>query len=319
MKIADALNAEIIDCKSRIERYTLFPLKVFIKLILKNYEIVIVNNIPAHIVFFTWLTSKLKRFKLIVDFVNLWQFSIKKKYPLFSSFIKAYENFIYKKIEKGLTINEAIKNFLEKIGVKNLKTILDAADHKKFIPGDEYKPIIVLAANLRWDEGVDILILAMEKVIKKIPEAKCIIVGDGEEKKKLIDLVKNKGLEKNIKFIGWIPYSTIPKIYKKSLIGIASFRPISPFALPIKLFEYLSSGLVVIASDTLTVRTVIKHNFNGLLFRPMDPDDLAKYIIKALTNKELAKNLRLNARKIVEERVNWEFQKKELKNFILKD
>jgi glycosyltransferase involved in cell wall biosynthesis len=316
MKIASALNADIIDCRSKLIRYTLFPFKVLIKLILNDYDIVIVNNIPAHIVFFTLLASKLKHFKLIVDFVNLWQFSIKKRYSFLSSLIRVYENFIYKKIEKGLTINEKIESFLRKIGVKNVKTILDAADHKKFIPGNEYKPTIVLAANLRWDEGVDILILAMEKVVKKIPNAKCIIIGEGEEKEKLIKLMKNKGLEKNIKFMGWLPYSSIPEIYKKSLIGVAPFRPISPFALPIKIFEYLSSGLIVIASDTPTVRTIIKHNFNGLLFFPMDHEALSNSIIKALTDMKLSKNLRANARRIVEEGINWESQKEKLQKFV---
>ncbi|MEM3507461.1 MAG: glycosyltransferase, partial [Candidatus Bathyarchaeia archaeon] len=253
---------------------------------------------------------------LIVDFVNLWQFSIRKKYSFLSSFIKAYENLIYKKIEKGLAINEKIESFIKKIGVKNVKTILDAANHKKFIPGDEIKPIIVLSANLRWDEGVDILILAMEKVLKKFPEAKCIIIGDGEEKEKLLKLTKNKGLEKNIKFMGWLSYSRIPEIYKKSLIGVAPFRPISPFALPIKLFEYLSSGLVVVASNTPTVRTIIKNGFNGLLFSPMDHESLSNTIIKALSDQKLLKDLRINARKIVEKEINWEFQKKKLQSFI---
>ena len=110
-----------------------------------------------------------------------------------------------------ITVVNAVKKQLIKLGVaeKNIKVIYNSVDLSKFPPRPSdldnlYKEFkIGFVGRLNEEKGVKYLILAMGKIKNVIPHLKLIIVGEGPEKNSLQMLIKDKGLESNVVFVGF--------------------------------------------------------------------------------------------------------------------
>ncbi|WP_455367730.1 glycosyltransferase family 4 protein [[Eubacterium] cellulosolvens] len=315
-KIAHALTLDHFGCSSKSRRYTLFPLKIFFYLLFSGYDYIIVNNIPAHLVFWCWLASKIRHFIIVVDFVNLWEFAIQSKYPILKDLVKRYENWMYKRITCGISINRFLSKIVENRWHFPVQEIYDAADDTVFTPASPAANRIISVANLRKDEGIDILLESLSILKKRKAYFNCWIIGDGDEKRNLESLSKALNLKDSVEFLGWLSFIQIPDYYRKASIGVIPIRHTSPVALPIKLFEMLSSGLAVVASDTPAIRSVISHKKNGLLFHPEDKDDLARQLETVLRKHRLRGSLQRNARITVVKSLNWKNQVIRLREFI---
>jgi glycosyltransferase involved in cell wall biosynthesis len=156
----------------------------------------------------------------------------------------------------------------------------------------------------------------MTIVKEKKPGIKCLLAGTGEELKNLKELTNDLGLGSDIDFLGWVPHSDLPQVYQRASIGVIPMRLVSPLALPIKLYEYMSCGLVVISTDAPTIRTIIEHGKNGLLFEPGDFEALASLIIQVLIDRDLMINLQRAARDTVEAGLNWKTESDRLIRFV---
>lgn len=78
----------------------------------------------------------------------------------------------------------------------------------------------------------------------------------------------------NANFYGKIPYSHIPKAFNTFDIGLLPNQPdvimaggdnIGKYTSPMKLFEYMASGKVIVASDLPVIREILKDEYNALL------------------------------------------------------
>jgi len=75
---------------------------------------------------------------------------------------------------------------------------------------------------------------------------------------------------------------------------------------PIKMFEYLASGVPVISSNLLVLREVLKHKENCLLVDPTDVSAWSSSIKKLIKNKNLRTEIVKNAKKTIENEHNWD-------------
>ncbi|SER72866.1 Glycosyltransferase involved in cell wall bisynthesis [Nitrosomonas sp. Nm51] len=96
------------------------------------------------------------------------------------------------------------------------------------------------------------------------------IVGDGpsNELKKLKELVRNLGISDQVHFTGWIPQDKIQPFFDSHNVGI-SYIPITAyynFQPPTKTYEYLLSGMPVIATNTHENGIVVNAD-NGVLIQ----------------------------------------------------
>ena len=83
---------------------------------------------------------------------------------------------------------------------------------------------------------------------------------------------------------------------------------------PIKLFEYLASGLPVISSDLPSIRSIISEE-NGYFFQPDTPHSLVKTIEQALSDRENWSNISKRNLALVEEN-SWENRAKSIIDFV---
>jgi glycosyltransferase involved in cell wall biosynthesis len=116
---------------------------------------------------------------------------------------------------------------------------------------------------------------------------------------------------------GFLDRHGVREVMKRSLAGIVSFHPLPNHldSLPTKMFEYMSSGIPVIASDFPLWREIIEGNRCGICVDPLDPKAIAAAIDYLVTNPDAARTMGENGRKAVLEKYNWTVQANKLTAF----
>lgn len=160
---------------------------------------------------------------------------------------------------------------------------------------------IGIIARLSDVKGHRFLIEAMSEVVKTHPSIQLLIVGEGKEKKRLIDLVQRLGLTANIIFI--------PALEDVSKI----FAAIDLFVMPsiheglgFSVIEAMASGVCVIASDVGGIRDLIKDGFNGVLVPSQDSPTLSRSIMNLLNDRIRLKDYGIKAKESIAEKFSLE-------------
>lgn len=119
---------------------------------------------------------------------------------------------------------------------------------------------------------------------------------------------------KVVEFRGWLEREELNQVLMTSRIGLVLLHPAIFYidAYPVKLFEYMSAGLPVIASDFPLWREIVTGAECGLLVDPMDLRKIALAIDWLLDHPEEAEQMGANGRRAVLERYNWSNEEKKL-------
>jgi len=125
---------------------------------------------------------------------------------------------------------------------------------------------------------------------------------------------------KRVRFWDWLPWQEAWQQARKSIAGLVLFHPGPNYtmSLPNKLFEYMASGLPVVASNFPLWKEIIEGNRCGITVDPLDPKEIAQAIEYLLTHPEEARQMGKNGRRAVEEKYNWEKESKKLLDLYLK-
>ncbi len=202
---------------------------------------------------------------------------------------------------KKAKIVDANSQYLKKLALKvlpglKIKVIPNGVDVKKFYPAKKMpdKPIILCNARLGKRKGVEYLIQAMPKVLSKIPKAKLVLVGEGEEKAKLKRLAKELNIAEKISFLGGIEHKKLPVIYRKSSLFVL---PSLSESLSNSLLEALASGLPVVVSKVGGNPELVGKK-NGVLVPSANSKALVIAIVRLLKDKKLRQEMGETSRKM---------------------
>ena len=131
------------------------------------------------------------------------------------------------------------------------------------------------------------LLDAMKIVAQKIPDIKCICLGDylyGDEAA-YREALRTSGMDRHIELLPPVPFQQVPAYIAASRIGLILFQPVGlqhTLGMPHKMFDYMREGVPVIAPDyAVEIRHVIEEAQCGLLIDVTDPKAIAEAIILA--------------------------------------
>lgn len=212
-----------------------------------------------------------------------------------------------------ITCSEYTKREVTKLGIEPSKifAVLPGVD-SKFIPKakdpnllSKYnlfgKKILFTVGRLVERKGHDIVIEALPEIVQRIPDLKYLIVGDGEYRSTLNQLVKNLGLEKYVVFTGQVDDSMLLDYYNLGDIFVMPSRFIensgSVEGFGIVYLEAAACGKVVVGGDSGGAPEAIGDSSTGVLVDPTDSLKIADTIIRLMLNESLADTLSENARK----------------------
>lgn len=117
-----------------------------------------------------------------------------------------------------------------------------------------------------------------------------------------------------IKFHGWVDREQLATLLSNVRGALVLFHPAPNHteAQPNKLFEYMSAGVPVIASDFPLWRELISQAGCGLLVDPQDEDAIAGAMTWILDNEEEAMMMGKKGQQAVKERFNWDPESRKL-------
>jgi glycosyltransferase involved in cell wall biosynthesis len=114
--------------------------------------------------------------------------------------------------------------------------------------------------------------------------------------------------------VGFLDRAGVRDVLGRSMAGLVTFLPAPNHidAQPNKMFEYMSAGIPVIASDFPLWRKIIVGNDCGLLVDPLSPTAIAQAIDFLVSNPAEAQRMGANGRKAVNECYNWVVEEQKL-------
>jgi len=194
------------------------------------------------------------------------------------------------KSSKILVANNETKEIVNEfydVSPEKIEIMPNGIDTKIFHTSVVKKSKMILFSGVMYNHrGIDVLLNAAPTVIKKIPEVKFVLLGDGPELDNLKKIAENLKIEKNIEFKGWIKRDEVMNYLADASIAIGPLRSttVTKNALPIKVLEYMASSLPILSQKDTLANDVLVDDENG--YSVTDPEDLATKIIHILENNE---------------------------------
>lgn len=145
---------------------------------------------------------------------------------------------------------------------------------------------LLYVGRLEHVKGVDVLLRAMKDVVKQIPEARLVIVGDGNSRKELETYTENNDLQNVVTFKGWVQNNQVANEYEASSAVV--IPSIWPENLPTVCIEALAIGRPVIGSKTGGIPELIQDGKTGQIVEPGSAVDLTDAIVKIITAPNLS-------------------------------
>ena len=133
------------------------------------------------------------------------------------------------------------------------------------------------------------------------------------------DLHKLQGWQ-NVNYHGFLTSSEVSKLLNTVKGGLVVLHPTQCYleSYPVKMFEYMASGLPVIASDIPILREIIERENCGILVDPLDINSIADAMNWILDNPVEAEKMGRNGKESLTIRYNWILESDKLVNLYKK-
>lgn len=204
-----------------------------------------------------------------------------------------------------------LAEFAKRAGVRHTAVVPLASDPTHFTPHGPRHPEIPVGAgslNVLWMGNSQIPWHDFGTIVEAIarlhsePSIRFFIAGKAPAQLDLPD---------NLTLLGERAYTEMPSLLRSMDVGLAIYRRptwsrFGVFSSPLKVFDYLASGMVVVASPIEQIRACIRNGENGLTVPFDEPQALAETLRDLLGNADLRRKLGANGRKLVEDYYNWD-------------
>jgi glycosyltransferase involved in cell wall biosynthesis len=175
------------------------------------------------------------------------------------------------------------------------------------------KRFVVYVGTLEPYQGIHLLIGAFREVVREIPDAFLLVVGGTVEQVRLYrQMATEAGLGDHCRFTGRVS-QPLAKHYMKIASILVSPRS-SGTNTPLKIYEYLASGIPIIATDIHSHTQVLNEDV-AYLVKP-DARSMAEGISSALNGGEKATQVIASARKLYEEKYSREIYEAKIEKLL---
>lgn len=186
--------------------------------------------------------------------------------------------------------------------VARVETGVDTTDfHPPRAERPEDAPLTFFWNGIVWGDeifrSVMMAVRAFARVHREVPNSRLLLIGGGFHWQRLVDAARADHDHVPIVFRGWFPPEAMPSLLREADIGLL------PFALdnewvrgksPTKLFEYLATGLPVVATAIGEVRHVLQDGENGLLAE--SEDKMVEGMLRLARDRDFRNRVGANAR-----------------------
>ncbi len=191
------------------------------------------------------------------------------------------------------------KNLIEIFKVKKndyicLDDAVDINDFKNFKKTKKLKKTCVYVGSFHSGKGIELI----QKISRKLPNIGFHLYGDKT-------FLNNYNSQKNIKIFGHIKYKNIPKILSNYTIALMPYGDfisgrikkvnLANYISPLKMFDYLASPNIILASNLNVYKHILKHKKNSILIKNSNIKLWCDWINKIFQSSKKYEYIRKNA------------------------
>jgi glycosyltransferase involved in cell wall biosynthesis len=172
-------------------------------------------------------------------------------------------------------------------------------------------PPFTLLSTRGWEPiyGVDVIAKAFVIAARQHPELHLLMLGNGSLAAELRQAFIKGSVQDQVLFPGQVSQSDLPRMYRSTDLYLSASHSDGT---SISLLEAMACGRPALVSDIPGNREWITHGKNGWLFSDGDVDALAQAILDAVKKRDKLSEMGHAARKLVEQRADWEKNFQEL-------
>lgn len=170
------------------------------------------------------------------------------------------------------------------------------------------KNVLIYVGSLARIRGIKEIIEAMD-IIKT--DAELWLIGKWENEEFKSECESLLGF-RNTKYFGHVKHDLIPAYLQMADVGLVTLHPTNTYleSYPIKVFEYMGSGLPVIMSDFPLWNEMFRDA--AIFVDPLNVKDIARKIEYTLSENKSRESIATNGKKLIMEEYNWEMESQKL-------
>lgn len=287
-RTAKKLNADIY----HFHDPELLPYGLMLKLLGKKVIYDAHEDLPRDILGKTWIPKNLRY--------------------ITAKIVELIENFIARRLDCVVTSTPHIRdrfitakcNALDLNNYPDLNELLLSSEYAP----DLENPVVCYLGLIAENRGIRTLLQAVKTANIKLRLAGRIVSND------LKQLINDPKYSQHVEYLGEIKREDLKGFFNNCLAGIVTLHPEESFltSQPIKMYEYMSAGLPVIASDFPIWKKLLEDNKCGYVVDPLNPNMIADCIKLILSDPKLANVMSQNGQEIIKNRYNWNKESQKL-------
>ncbi len=155
--------------------------------------------------------------------------------------------------------------------------------------------------------GVPVLARAFAELLREVPEARLLLVGDGSERAQVESLLVSSGALDYAYMTGMVEREDVPGYMQAADALVSPHAGVPGFiGSPIKIFEYMAAGRAIVATRVAQLGEILEHERTALLVAPDDPIQLAAALRRLALEPDLRRGLGAAAQREAREHHSWE-------------
>ncbi len=232
---------------------------------------------------------------------------------VFPKLAESLERWITSHTTKTVVVSTPLKKHLIGLGVPapHLEVIPNGIDPEQIHPGVsgegvrkkyhlESKVVLGFIGWFRKWHGLEMLLEVMAEDSFKQTPVHLLLIGEGPAYDSLQKYVKMHALSDRVTFTGPIPHQQVATYM--AALDIALQPSATPYASPMKLFEYMGMGKAIVAPKQENIEEILIHNESGILFEPSNKKALEEAILKCVQDASFRRRIGRRAREQIFER-----------------
>ena len=224
--------------------------------------------------------------------------------------------------DRIFTVVEEMKAYLlshytlesDRIAVVHNVEVLPAFDaiHEPGIPDREGAVRISHVGTFGPHRGIEVLIAATRLVAARTrtPFRLSIVGPPPAQASRLQAMCAQDGIATHVELVPFVPHRVAMQWIKESDVGVIPHADTEGIrtTIPFKLFQYMSAGVMCVASDVGGLGRIVRETGCGVTFPAGDPNALADRLVAAIEQADGRRAMGARGREAVERRYRWEIE-----------
>jgi len=304
----------------RIRNYASFCVSAAVSgLALQKPDVIIATSPQLLVALSGWWLALWKRVPFVFEVRDLWPESLAavgagSEGSLLHRTLGAIAGFLYRRADRIVVVTAAFKDHLIRywnVPVARISIVENGVetDLFRFHPAAkevrkqlkiEDRFLVCYIGTMGNAHGLETLIAAAEELQTALPNAMFLLIGEGAEKERIVELAAARGLT-NIQFLGQQPREQIPAYVSAADLCLVMLKKTELFktVIPTKLLEYMACERPVIVAVDGQARQIVEEAGAGVFVEPENNKSLVNAILDLAEDPERRRQMGVSGRQYI--------------------